>query len=185
MAAECDGYPLDDSLFLLSQHHPRNEIGMVFHLGNDNLVSLADILFAPATGQKIDRLSRAAGKDDFVRAIEVFREPNPEEPELPLAADLRGRVFASTEPGTLSDAFQLPDGRWAFYEVTYYRPAGKEDISQEGTKFRCRRLAWAEYLSSDEVNLRALEWLAALRAKHDVTLAPELYAGAAATVNSR
>jgi hypothetical protein len=124
-------------------------------------------------------------KDDFVRAIEVFREPNPEEPELPLAADLRGRVFASTEPGTLSDAFQLPDGRWAFYEVTYYRPAGKEDISQEGTKFRCRRLAWAEYLSSDEVNLRAQEWLAALRAKHDVTLAPELYAGAAATVNSR
>jgi hypothetical protein len=124
-------------------------------------------------------------KDDFVRAIEVFREPNPEEPELPLAADLRGRVFASTDIGTLSDVFQLADDRWAFYEVTYYRPAGKEDISQEGTKFRCRRLAWAEYLSSDEVNLRALEWLAALRAKHDVTLEPELYADIAAAANNR
>jgi hypothetical protein len=124
-------------------------------------------------------------KEDFVRAIMVYREPNPKEPELPLTMDLRGRVFASTEPGTLSDVFQLADGRWAFYEVTYYRPAGKEDISQEDTMFRCRRLAWAEYLSSDEVNLRAREWLAALRAKHDVKLAPELYADVAAAINNR
>ncbi len=124
-------------------------------------------------------------KEDFVRAIMVYREPNPKEPEFPLTADLRTRVFAYTDVGTLSDVFQLDDGRWAFYEVTYHRPPGQEDFSQEGTKARCRRLAWAEYLSSDEVNRRAQEWLAALRAKHDVALAPELYAQVAATIKSR
>jgi hypothetical protein len=120
-------------------------------------------------------------KEDFVRAIAVYREPNPKEPEPPLATDLRERVFARAEPGALSDVFQLPDGRWAFYEVTYYQAPGKEDIADESTKFRCRRLARAEYLSSDEVDARAREWLAALRAKHEVKLAPELYGRVAAT----
>ncbi len=122
-------------------------------------------------------------EEDFVRAINVYREPNPKEPEPPLAADLRERVFARTEPGALSDVFQLPDGRWAFYEVTYYQAPGKKDIAHEGTKFRCRRLAWAEYMSGYEVDARAREWLAALRAKHEIRLAPELYGRAAATFN--
>lgn len=124
-------------------------------------------------------------KEDFVRAIKVYREPNPEEPELPLAADLRERVFASPEPGTLSDVFPLRDGRWAFYEVTYYRPPGKMDLSEEGTQARGYELARAEYLSSEEVNQRGREWLAALRAKHDVTVARGLFADVAASLNPR
>jgi hypothetical protein len=124
-------------------------------------------------------------KEDFVRAITVYREPNPKEPELPLTADLRGRVFARPEVGMLSGVFQLADGRWAFYDVTYYQPPGKEEFSDEGVKIKCYKLARAEYLSGDEVDARAREWLAELRTRHDITRAPELYAGVAASVNYR
>jgi hypothetical protein len=129
--------------------------------------------------------SRPPEKEDFVRAITVYRVPNPKEPESPLAAELRGRVFARAEVGTLSDLFQLADGRWAFYQVTYYRPAGKEELSDEGVKTKCYKLAWADYVSGDDVNRRAREWLATLRAKHAVAFAETLYGDAAASANNR
>jgi hypothetical protein len=121
-------------------------------------------------------------KEDFVRAVSVLRQPEPQEREFPLVADLRTRIFDRPEPGTLSDVFQLADGRWAFYEVTYYRPPGKEDFTLERIRAKCRELAWTAYLQSEEANDRAAEWLAALRAKHTVAYAPDLYAGAAAVL---
>lgn len=123
-------------------------------------------------------------KEDFVRAITVYREPNPKEPELPLAAELRGRVFARPEVGTLSDVFQLADGRRAFYQVTYYRPAAKEDLSDGGVKTKCYKLAWADYVSGDDANRRAREWLATLSAKHAVTFAEALYGEVAKSANA-
>lgn len=124
-------------------------------------------------------------KEDFVRAITVYREPNPKEPDSPLVAELRARLFARPEVGTLSDVFQLPDGRWGFYEVTYYRPPGMEEFSDDWVKRKAYRLARAEYLQSDEVDARASAWLEELRARHDITRIPERYAGAAASVNDR
>jgi len=124
-------------------------------------------------------------KDDFVRAITVYREPNPKDADLPPAADLRERVFPAPAVGTLSDFFRLPDGRWAFYEVTYYQPARKEELSDEGVKTKCYKLAWAAYLLGDDADRRAREWLDALRAKHAITLSEGLYGAAAAAANGR
>jgi hypothetical protein len=124
-------------------------------------------------------------KEDFVRAITVYREPNPKEPDSPLTAELRARLFARPEVGTQSDVFQLADGRWAFYKVTYYRPPGKEGFSDDRVKRKSYKLARAEYLASGEVDARAKAWLAELRAQHDIRYTPERYAGAAASFNDR
>jgi hypothetical protein len=124
-------------------------------------------------------------KEEFVRALNVYREPNPKDPDLPLAEYLRDRVFPVAAVGTLSDVFQLPGGRWAFYEVTYYQPPRKEELSDEGVRTKCRKLAWAAYLLSDDADRRAREWLAALRAKHAVTFEEERYGAAAAVANER
>jgi hypothetical protein len=124
-------------------------------------------------------------KEDFVRALDVYREPNPKEADLPLAAVLRERVFPTPPVGTLSDFFQLPDGRWAFYQVTYYRPPRKEELSDEGVKVKCRKLAWAAYLAGDDADRRARAWLAALRAKHTIRMAEDLFGTLAASARDR
>lgn len=124
-------------------------------------------------------------EEDFVRALTVYREPNPKDPDVGPAADLREMVYPAPEVGTLSDFFQLPDGRWAFYEVTYYQTARKEELSDEGVKVKCRKLAWAAYLAGDDADRRAREWLATLRAKHAITISEENYGALAAAANDR
>jgi hypothetical protein len=124
-------------------------------------------------------------KEDCLRAFVIYREPNAAEPETPLVADLRARVFAHTELGTRSEVFSLADGRWAFYEVKNYRPAEKEDFSEIGTKRKSYQLAWAEYVASEEVNRRALEWFASLRTNHAVDVSVPRFAAVADIVNER
>src|SRR5262249_2609389 len=50
------------------QQLPRDDVAVMFHLREQNLVPALDILGAPRLRDEIDALGRAAGEDDLVRA---------------------------------------------------------------------------------------------------------------------
>ena len=117
--------------------------------------------------------------------VTVTAEPGAEGPDSPFAAELRPLLFPfdTEELRELSGIFQLRDGREAFYEPLYYRPPGREDLTNDATIRKCQKKAWAEYYGGEEVRARSAAWLASLRGRHDVEVAEGAYEKAAARLN--
>ena len=65
---------LEVAVLLLDEELPRDEVGVVLHLGEDDLVAAADVAPAPRVGDEVDRLGRVAGEDDLV-AVGGVDEP--------------------------------------------------------------------------------------------------------------
>lgn len=123
----------------------------------------------------------APGEEEFFGVVEITREPNAgESPDKPLAVELRPRVYPFAGLKQLSEVFQLRDGRWAFYAPIYYRPFKQLTLDDPGVKIECAKYAWEEYTVGEDAERRAREWLAALRARHEITTAAEDYEAAAA-----
>ena len=61
---------------LLGEHLPRDDVGVVFHLGQDNGVAFCEVGSPPRVGDKVDAFCRTAGDDDLVR-IEALLEFTP------------------------------------------------------------------------------------------------------------
>ena len=57
---------LEVAVALLDEELPRDEVGVVLHLGQDDRVAAVDVLPAPRVGDEVDRLGRVAGEDDLV-----------------------------------------------------------------------------------------------------------------------
>ena len=58
---------LEVAVALLDEELPRDEVGVVLHLGQDDGVAAIDVPPAPRIGDEVDRLGRVAGEDDLVR----------------------------------------------------------------------------------------------------------------------
>ena len=65
---------LEVAVLLLDEELPRNEVGVVLHLGQDDRVAPADVPAAPRVGDEVDRLGGVAGEDDLV-AVGRVDEP--------------------------------------------------------------------------------------------------------------
>ncbi len=61
-----DGHELQVGVLLLAEQLPRDEVGMMLELGQDDGVGLAQVATTPAVGDKVDRLGRVAHEDDLV-----------------------------------------------------------------------------------------------------------------------
>ena len=72
---------LEVAVDLLDEELPRDEVGVVLHLGQDDRVAPADVAAAPAVGDEVDRLGGVADEDDLVRVGRVDE-----------AGDLRARA---------------------------------------------------------------------------------------------
>ena len=59
---------LEVAVALLDEELPRDEVGVVLHLGQDDGVAAIDVPPAPRVGDEVDRLGRVAGEDDLVRS---------------------------------------------------------------------------------------------------------------------
>ncbi len=57
---------LEVAVLLLDEELPRDEVRVVLHLGQDDLVAAGDVAAAPRVGHEVDRLGRVAGEDDLV-----------------------------------------------------------------------------------------------------------------------
>ncbi len=91
-------------------------------------------------------------------------------PDPPFAAELRGRVFPFAKLHVHSETFQLRDGRWAFYEAIYHQPARQPGLDDPEVAYFCRKAVFEKIVRSPEVSAAADEWLASLRARHDVEI---------------
>jgi hypothetical protein len=91
-------------------------------------------------------------------------------PDPPFAGELRPRVFPFEELHVLSEPFPLRDGRWAFYEPIYYQPAAQRGLDDAEVAYFCRKGVFEETVRSPGVSAAADEWLASLRARHDVVV---------------
>ncbi len=58
---------LEVAVLLLDEELPRDEVGVVLHLGQDDRVAAADVAPAPRVRDEVDRLGRVAREDDLVR----------------------------------------------------------------------------------------------------------------------
>ena len=65
---------LEVAVALLDEELPRDEVGVVLHLGQDDRVAAVDVAPAPRVGDEVDRLGRVAGEDDLV-AVRGVDEP--------------------------------------------------------------------------------------------------------------
>ena len=70
---------LEVAVLLLDEELPRDEVGVVLHLGQDDRVAAADVPPAPRVGDEVDRLGRVAGEDDLVAVgrVDEPRDPRP------------------------------------------------------------------------------------------------------------
>lgn len=91
-------------------------------------------------------------------------------PDPPFAGELRPRVLPFEKLHVLSETFPLRDGRWAFYEPIYYQPARQRGLDDAEVAYFCRKGVFEETVRSPEVSAAADEWLASLRARHDVVV---------------
>ena len=57
---------LEVAVLLLDEELPRDEVGVVLHLGQDDRVAAGDVAAAPRVRDEVDRLGRVAGEDDLV-----------------------------------------------------------------------------------------------------------------------
>jgi hypothetical protein len=91
-------------------------------------------------------------------------------PDPPLAAELRPRLFPVGGLNVLSPVFRLRDGRWAFYAPIYHAPAVQLGLDDAEVAYFCRQAVFEETARSPAVSAAADEWLASLRARHDVVI---------------
>ena len=59
--------PADFEVTFCSEHLPRHDVGVVFHVGEHNCVSCTQIGFPPREGDKVEALGSVLGKDDRFR----------------------------------------------------------------------------------------------------------------------
>ena len=85
---------------LLDEELPRDEVGVVLHLGQDDRVAAGDVAPAPRVGDEVDRLGRVAGEDDLVAVGGVDE-----------AADL-GPGPSRTPRSPSRRSCRCRDGRW-------------------------------------------------------------------------
>ena len=76
---------LEVAVPLLDEELPRDEVGVVLHLGQDDRVAAVDVPAAPRVGDEVDRLGRVAGEDDLV-AVGRVDEPRDLAPGPPRTA---------------------------------------------------------------------------------------------------
>jgi len=76
---------------LLAEHLPGNDVGVMFHLGDEDLVIAADMLASPGLCHQVDRFGRIAGDDDFPRIRGLVH------------AAMDARVFIGVEVGHAID----------------------------------------------------------------------------------
>ena len=107
---------------------------------------------------------------EWLGVVTISADPDhPNSPaELPVAAQLRSRVFPLEGLNVLSEVFRLRDGRWAFYEPIYHSPALQYDLGDAETLYRCRNEVYAARVQSPETAAAADAWLGSLRARHEV-----------------
>ena len=72
---------LEVAVALLDEELPRDEVGVVLHLGQDDGVATIDVPPAPRVADEVDRLGRVAGEDDLV-AVRSVDEPRDLRPRL-------------------------------------------------------------------------------------------------------
>src|SRR5437867_5643678 len=60
-----DRHDTEPGPLLLAKDLPRNDIGMVFHLGDEDLITRPDMLAAKAGGYQIDTFRRAPHEDNL------------------------------------------------------------------------------------------------------------------------
>ena len=58
--------PANLDLAFLNQHHPRNDVGVMLHLGEYDNVTFAKIGSTPCLGNEVHRLRGVLGEHDFV-----------------------------------------------------------------------------------------------------------------------
>jgi len=126
-------------------------------------------------------------EQEWLGVVSVVVDPSlPNAPEeLPVAEELRSRVFPFTELNVLSEIFRLRDGRWAFYEPIYHLPTREPGLDEPEVAYLCRKRVWEERLASAEVTAAAEAWIRALRAKHEVVVEEDVLAAVAAEVRRR
>ncbi|ENN89137.1 hypothetical protein RHSP_61761 [Rhizobium freirei PRF 81] len=61
-----DGHPDELGTLPLADEVPGDDVGVMLHDRDDNLVALAKLRHAPAVGDRVDRFRRVLGKDDIV-----------------------------------------------------------------------------------------------------------------------
>ena len=60
-----DRHDLEHGTGFLAEHLPRHDVGVVLHVGDEDLVALADVLAAVGLGHDVDGLGRAARKHNL------------------------------------------------------------------------------------------------------------------------
>ena len=86
LAVVGDRDELQVAVLLLDEELPRDEVGVVLHLGEDDGVAAADVAPTPRVRHEVDGLGRVAGEHDLV-AVGRVDEPGDDRP-CPL---VRGR----------------------------------------------------------------------------------------------
>ena len=77
VALVVDWDDLDADAFPLCQHLPRHDVGMVFHHGENHLVTLVEKSLSERERDEIDGLCGSPGEDDFVCAAGIDELPYP------------------------------------------------------------------------------------------------------------
>jgi hypothetical protein len=111
-------------------------------------------------------------QQEWLGVVLISAEPDhPNSPsEIPVAAELRPRVYPIEKLNVLSEIFRLKDGRWAFYEPIYRAPAVLFGLDDAETAYRCRNEVYAARVQSLETAAAADAWLASLRARHETVV---------------
>ncbi len=93
---------LEVAVALLDEELPRDEVGVVLHLGQDDRVAPVDVPAAPRVRDEVDRLGRVAGEDDLV-AVGRVDEPRDPGPRLLVGGRrlLADRVDAAMDVGVV------------------------------------------------------------------------------------
>ena len=93
---------LEVAVALLDEELPRDEVGVVLHLGQDDGVAAVDVAPAPRVGDEVDRLGRVAGEDDLV-AVGRVDEPRDLDPRRLVRGGrlLADRVDAAMDVGVV------------------------------------------------------------------------------------
>ena len=93
---------LEVAVALLDEELPRDEVGVMLHLGQDDHVAAIDVPPAPRVGDEVDRLGRVAGEDDLV-AVGRVDEPGDLDPGRLVGGGrlLADRVDAAMDVGVV------------------------------------------------------------------------------------
>ena len=93
--------------FFIAHHLPRHDVGMVFHLGDDNFVAGVERTPPMGCGNQIDRFGGVPGENDFLAAFRIEKGLN----LIARAFIGIGRAFAQiVSPAMHIGVFGLIDG---------------------------------------------------------------------------